>query len=77
MISTCRPLPYFWNRLDSGAPGECLDTNKQLLFLEICNTAHILTDIILAILPGLMVRRMRMTRRKKIVVSLLLGTSTM
>ncbi len=72
-IFQCWPVDYFWTRFNPGVTGSCLSAYKSFVILEICNSFDIVTDVVLAALPAIMLWNMNMTRSKKFGVGLLLG----
>jgi hypothetical protein len=72
-IFQCTPVSYFWQRFNPAAKGSCYDPYKSFAILQTVNALDIVTDIMLAVLPCIMVWNMTMRRVKKFGVSILLG----
>jgi hypothetical protein len=72
-IFQCWPVSYFWNRFNPTAKGFCYDPHKSFAILQTVNAFDIVTDIMLALLPCIMVWNMTMRKIKKFGISILLG----
>ncbi len=71
-IFRCMPVSYFWGQL-GGAKGSCLDPYTCFVLMQFFNALDIVTDVILALLPCIMVCKLNMRTAQKAGVSILLG----
>ena len=76
-IFQCAPISYFWTRVSGPVEGSCFDPHKAFILLQVFNGIDVVTDVVLASLPCIMVWNMKMTRAKKLGVSVLLGLGTL
>ncbi len=72
-IFQCAPISYFWTRVTFTTKGSCLDPHKSFILLQTTNAIDVLTDVVLACLPCIMVWNMKMSRVKKLGIAVLLG----
>lgn len=66
----CIPIDAVW---DKGVDGRCLHAHQILAFFYTLNAFTILTDVICAAFPILVLQRLQMNRRKKIGLSIVMS----
>ena len=62
LVLQCRPVSYFWNRLEKGT---CIDFNSLLVVAYVYSISAALCDFAMGILPIALVRKLNMNARAK------------
>lgn len=69
LLLDCRPISYFWNRVDPEYSGTCLSVQTLLDIAYLYSALTIICDLTLGILPIFLVWTLQMNRRTKIAVA--------
>lgn len=77
LLLDCRPISYFWNRVDPSATGTCTSTDILLDIAYLYSVITIFCDSTLGILPVFLVRGLQMNQRTKIAVGGILSLGAM
>ncbi|KAJ5573846.1 uncharacterized protein N7459_008273 [Penicillium hispanicum] len=68
LLLDCRPISYFWNRIDPSATGTCTSVDTLVDITYLYSVITIFCDFALGILPVFLVRGLQMNQRTKIAV---------
>lgn len=77
LLLDCKPISYFWRRVDPTVSGTCLPLRTLLDIAYLYSSLTILCDLTLGILPAFLVWKLQMNRRTKIAVGGILSLGTM
>jgi hypothetical protein len=72
-IFQCLPAAYYWNRVNPAAHGHCHDTSFTADSTYAQSAVSIVTDLTYALLPIVIVRKLQMSRHKRISLSFVLS----
>ena len=67
----CEPIPYFWDKAISG--GSCIYVEVIIGLGILYNVAAVISDLIFAILPGVIVWKLQLRKRSKMLLFPLLA----
>ncbi|KAL2864848.1 uncharacterized protein BJX67DRAFT_383476 [Aspergillus lucknowensis] len=70
-IFQCRPVQFYWHRLTM--EGRCLDINMLINIVYFYSSVAAACDLTIGVLPALLIRHLRVSRRTKIGVAIILG----
>ncbi|KAL4914765.1 hypothetical protein BDW62DRAFT_204272 [Aspergillus aurantiobrunneus] len=65
LLFDCKPVSYFWERIDFFTQGTCLSTDVLLIIAYVYSSLTIVCDLTLGILPAFLVWGLQMSRRTK------------
>lgn len=76
-IFQCIPVSFFWTRSQGNTDGKCLNPVIVVMGTYIYSVISVLCDWSMAILPWILVRKMKMVSREKILVTFVLAMGSM
>jgi hypothetical protein len=74
-IFQCSPVEYYWNRLTM--TGHCIDIDILVSIVYFYSAAAAACDLTIGLLPALLIRNLRVTRRTKLGIAVILGIGCM
>jgi hypothetical protein len=73
----CKPVDFFWNRMNPGAKGTCLSTDTIIGIAYLYSVTATLCDFVLGLLPISLVWKLQMTPKTKIALAAILSMGCM
>jgi hypothetical protein len=77
VIFQCHPVSYFWNQAMEGANGSCLNEAVIPRATFGHSVLSAMADVVLSVLPGYLVKDLKMNMRTKLSVAVILGLGIM
>lgn len=77
VVFECIPLSFFWTRAGGSVDGRCIEPTIIARISYVYSGVIVLYDVVMAVLPWLMVRKLQLDLRTRLMVTVVLALGSM